>query len=176
VSNRFTFSGLKQGKNCSRIILLRGGPNSGKTEVGHLVGGQLGKTVSIPVNTFHRFINKNSGIDKVLTFKAVINLSAFFLERGYSILVEDIFIFKPGIDLFFNLGQAINIPVYLFELKVPFEVAWHRNRDWRPPLNEDRTRKLFELIKENPDPRAMGVDAEKLSALECANTILSLLN
>ena len=174
--SKVIFSGVATDKNGLKIILLRGGPNSGKTTIGRLVRDYLKRAVSIPVNTFHRFINRSSRTNKGLAFKGVINLSEFFLGLGYSVIIEDVFIFKKSIDLFFDLGRKINVPVYLFELGVSSETALNRNRKWGPPLIEARTRKLFELIKQNYDSRAIKINAEDFSVSECADKIFFSLS
>ncbi|MEA3485720.1 MAG: AAA family ATPase [Candidatus Aerophobetes bacterium] len=156
------------------LIILRGAPATGKTAICKSIREKRPQTICISFDAVRGFICKNPRRYKVLASEATACLAEFFLKKGFSVTVEELFIHKKEIDCFFSLGKKQNVPVYLFELEASFQDILKRNPKRAIPVygGVENMKRLTRLVSENPDPRAIKIDTSKHSVKECVDLIL----
>jgi len=108
------------------LILFRGPPGVGKTTLSRLLRRKINKLAVIKFDAIRRIVSEDPRRLKKLSFIATQNLVHFFLKRGYSVLVDELFISNREIEPFFQIAQAWKIPFFLFDLIAPTKILKER--------------------------------------------------
>jgi len=155
------------------IILLRGGLGSGKTTVGRLIRDGLPQAVSISFNILHLFLSQNPTKNKALTFEVALVLTEFFLQKGFSVILDELFVFPETLQPFFNLGKKHQTPVFLFQLEVSEEEAFRRyNSQGVKGVRKEGIQRIQRLLASYPIPQAQKINTELFSPQQIRDQIL----
>lgn len=160
-------------QNHQLMILLRGGMGSGKTTVGRLLRDSLPRSISISFNILHSFLTRDPVKNKSLTFETALLLADFYLNRNFSVILDELFIFPETLEPFFNLGRRYQIPVFLFELEVSPEEAFRRyTLQGIKEANKESIQRIYELLSANPLPMVQKIDTHQYAPEEIKDLIL----
>lgn len=156
------------------IIIIRGAPATGKTVIARRLRHERKRTVWLGFDVIRALVYKEPRKRKKgLIFEALLALADFFGGKGYSVVIEEIFIKKTQIDPFFKLGKKLRIPVYLFELRAKTKDLLLRNPDRKYSVNggQEAVKRINKLVLSNPDKRAIIIDTSKFTSAETISFI-----
>lgn len=161
-----------------RLIILRGAPASGKSTIAKKIRNFEEKMVWLKVDAFKDFFAVDA--DPALDFvNGAANATlAYLLDNGFSVVAEGVFQKIEYIDSLVNTAKSENIPYKVFELEVSLKTLKQRDRvregvpqGLRPSLGDGVMGRIYGIIKDNPHPQAIKMDAENYSIEECIEII-----
>ena len=162
-------------KQC--LIVLRGGPASGKTTLGERLRNEKEKIVWLKTDNFKPFFSDSGEFSEVISQTALASLN-HLLDHGYSIIYEGIFQNPRYANEAMKLAQEKNISAYAYHLTCSLKTLQERDltrigvkEGCRKPLGNEVIENIFNNIKNNPIKDTVKLDTEKLSIEECLNII-----
>lgn len=153
------------------LVILRGGPASGKSSVCEEVQKRNSKIVWLHVDSFKRFVNTgNKSSDRNHWYGASAASLNYFLKNGFSVLAEGIFQYHEHMQLFLQTAEKYVVKGKVFELASDPEILIQRDKTrkgvpqgLREPLPKETIKKLAFQIRDSHFPNAEIIDTDKES-------------
>lgn len=166
-----------------RVIVLRGVPGSGKSTIAKSYRNLQSKFVWLKVDNFKDFFAEDSSEALEYVNGAAVVTLEYLLENGFSVVMDGVFQDTSSIDKAEEVASKLNVPVRVFELKASLETLVHRDKSregvrekLRPQLGDKTIRNIFQVLKDNPYKKAINLDTEKNSVVECRKIIEESFN
>lgn len=164
------------------LIILRGAPASGKSTIAKSLRDYNKKIVWLKVDNFKPFFSDNTEIIVDDVNKTAINSLNYFLDQGFSVIMEGIFQNPEYISKAVHIAKEKNIPVFTYQLICSLQTLQKRDKTregikegCREPLGDDLINKLNKTIKNNPYQDSKILDTENMSLSECLEILKSIL-
>ena len=171
---------MMKSKQTLLVIIIRGPPASGKSTTGKRLRNKLDqKTAHIQVDFLKRMISKEiTKESRDMSHESAQILTDVFLKKGWNVVIEELFIYNEYIGGVVKIAEGLGCKVFIFELTAPLEVLIQRDasKNYGVIGGIKWLRKLYKLISENPEPRAIKIDTSKNSIDETVNIILTEIN
>jgi predicted kinase len=161
-----------------RIIVLRGGPASGKTTIAKSYRNYEEKMVWLKVDNFKVFFSDDSSPSlKYVNGSAIATLD-YLLDQGFSVIIDGIFQDTAAIDDALRIAKDKKIPIKVFELQTSLDTLKKRDlirdgvpQDFRKPLGNKVIEEIYNNLKNNPYEGALKLDTENNNVEECKKII-----
>lgn len=160
------------------LIILRGAPASGKSTIAKKLRDYDKKIVWLKVDNFKPFFSDNTDIIVDDVNKAALSSLNYFLDQGFSIIMEGIFQNPKYIQEAVNLAKQKNLSVSVYQLDCSLQTLQERDRTregvkegCRKVLGDDVIERLYRVIENNPFKNIIKLNTEKVSINECIEII-----
>ncbi len=159
------------------LIILRGGPASGKTSAGNILKEKLPNTVSIPVDVVIKMIAKEGKWKEFWAggHNAARELAAFFLRKGSNVVFEELLFEASYIEKIIKLGKQFRAKIFVFELVAPVEELIKRKKVGGFKMSAGDVKRLKGMVSASPYKNAIKIDTSRKSPGEVANLILETI-
>lgn len=161
------------------LVILRGGPASGKTTIAKKMRNYPNKVTWLKVDNFKDFFSEESTLDqqKYVDMCALASLE-YLLDEGFSVVMEKIFFDPFIIPLAIESAKKRKIKSRVFQIRCPLRVLLERDRvrdgikeGHRKPLGDEVIKKLFEQLEKTFYPGAIELNTAELTVEDCVKKI-----
>ncbi|MCL4390205.1 MAG: AAA family ATPase [Patescibacteria group bacterium] len=165
------------------LLILRGGPSSGKTSISNLISERVAKVARIRVDSLIACLlpqaySVSDWIEvRPLGHEMARNLAKLLLHQGYNVIIEEMFPEHEFITKLVQIGEQEAQKVLVVELTVDLNEALRRE-EVRGDINIDRRgeiEKLINTIAANSYPDSLRIDSAKKRIEEISEQIINNL-
>lgn len=159
------------------LIILRGGPASGKTTTGNILKEKLPNTVSIPVDVVISMLAKEGKWKEFWScgHEAARGLVEFFFREGFNVVFEELLFETSYIEKVIRIGKKFRARIFVFELVAPVEELIKRKKKGGFKMRANEVKRLKKMVSAFPYKNAIKIDTLKKSPEGCANFILEII-
>lgn len=166
-----------------RLIILRGAPASGKTNIAKKFRNFDKKIAWLKVDNFKDFFADDASSALSYVNGSAIATLAYLLKNGFSVVMDGIFQDTSAIDQAIKVAGGNNIPAKVFELTVSLGTLLERDKfregvpqGLRPPMGYEAISRISNNLQDNSYPGAIKLDTEKNSIEKCTEIIKDSFN
>ena len=161
------------------LVVLRGGPASGKTTIAKKMRNYPKKISWLKVDNFKDFFSEESSLDqqKFVDECALASLE-YLLDKGFSVVMEKIFFDPYIIPLAIDSAKKRGIQSKVFQIRCPLSVLLERDRvrdgvkeGHRKPLGDEVIERLYDQLEKTFYPGAIELKTAELTAEDCVKRI-----
>lgn len=161
------------------LLIIRGGPLSGKSTIGRSLRNFEEKIVWIKVDSFKDFFSEDATGARDYVYGSAAAVARYLLSKGFTVVAEGIFQRPEWIKVLTDVADEAGVPHYIFQLQASEETRIQRMKDrYRDARFEQSLERNLELereIQENPVEGTIILDTGKNSIDECAAIIMEYI-
>ncbi len=161
------------------VIILRGGPATGKSTVGQALRDQMGNAICISVDAIIAMIKRDFSLTtKRWAHMGARHLADLFVHHGWHVIFEELFIGDKSIQNIQEWAKIQGLSCHLFHLTAdPKDVHVRNMASGRGGvLTEERLITLTRLVEESIPPNAHIINTSAHSVEQCVGIILAQIN
>lgn len=160
------------------LAIIRGGPASGKTTIAKQMRNYEKKVAWLKVDNFKDFFAEDTSETRELVDGSAIATLVYLLEKGFSVVMEKIFLDPVDIPRAVEEANKRNIPVKVFQIRCSVTTLQERDRirpgvkqGCRKPMGDEVIARIQNQLEKTFYGGAIELDTEKMSVEECIRRI-----
>ena len=160
------------------LIVLRGAPASGKSTIAKKLRDYDKKIVWLKIDSFKPFFSDDTDLIVDDVNKTALNSLDYFLDQGYSVIMEGIFQNPQYIKKAVDIAKQKSLSVSVYQLDCSLQTLQERDKTregvkegCRKVLGYEVIERLYKAIENNPFENIIKLDTEKISLDQCLEII-----